>query len=201
MRQLVACTTLGEALREGLAHYHLLVDNFVPRLAVQGDIARLQFRLRRATELHDPRLDYGVKAFMLITFNAASWLVARRIPLLGVEYTPGLGSADTSRVYRVPVRSGALHVGLSFEARWLDLPAVQSAQSLRRRLHDGGRGFPQIKDETRRDAAIELLLHTPLPLPEIAARLGFSEASTFHRAHKQWTGVAPGAYRHAHGPS
>jgi AraC-like DNA-binding protein len=255
MRLLVRCTTLGEALREGFAHYHLLLDDFAPRLAVSGGIAQLQFRLRRAPE---PRLDYGVKAFMLISFNAASWLVARRIPLLGVDYTAGHGgSADTSRVYQVPVRAGQPHVGLSFEARWLDLPVVQSPQSLReflasapanlivkyrdtsnltdrirrllrksvvvgsncdmpsldevshtlavtpqtlrRRLRDEGRGFQQIKDETRRDAAIDLLLHTPLALPEIAARLGFSEASTFHRAFKQWTGVAPGEYRQVHG--
>ncbi len=264
MQQLVRCATLGEALREGLAQYHLLLDDFVPRLAVQGGIARLQFRLKRTPEPAGPpdprdppdpdqaRLDYGVKAFMLMTFNAASWLVARRIPLLGVDYTAGHGSTDTSRVYQVPVRAGAAHVGLSFEARWLDLPVVQSRQSLheflaaapanlivkyrdtsslsdrirrllrkrvggempsldevgstlavtpqtlRRRLRDEGRGFQQIKDETRRDAAIELLLHTPLALPDIAARLGFSEASTFHRAFKQWTGVAPGEYRHAH---
>jgi AraC-like DNA-binding protein len=251
MRQLVRCATLGEALREGCAHYHLLQDDFVPRLAVHDGMAHVQFMLRRPAE---PRLDYGVKAFMLITFNAASWLVARRIPLLGVDYTAGHGSTDTSRVYQVPVRNGQPHVGLSFEARWLDLPVVQSPQSLReffatapanliikyrdtssltdrirrllrksvggempsldevsdtlavtpqtlrRRLRDEGRGFQQIKDETRRDAAIDLLLHTPLALPEVAARLGFSEASTFHRAFKQWTGVAPGAYRDAHSP-
>jgi AraC-like DNA-binding protein len=259
MRQLVRCATLGEALREGFGHYHLLLDDFVPRLAVHDGMAHVQFVLcRPAQSLVDAptraRLDYGVKAFMLITFNAASWLVARRIPLLGVDYTAGHGSADTSRVYQVPVCNGQPHVGLSFEARWLDLPVVQSPQSLReffatapanliikyrdsssvterirrllrksvggdmpsldevsdtlavtpqtlrRRLRDEGRGFQQIKDETRRDAAIDLLLHTPLALPEIAARLGFSEASTFHRAFKQWTDVAPGAYRDAHGP-
>ena len=48
-------------------------------------------------------------------------------------------------------------------------------QTLRRRLRDEGRGFQQIKDELRRDAAIEYLLHTPLPLLEIANRVGFSE--------------------------
>jgi AraC-like DNA-binding protein len=246
LRQLVRCATLGEALREGFAHYHLLLDDFVPRLAVHDGLAHVQFVLRRApAALPDASpdvppdappdtqsqalLDYGVKAFMLITFNAASWLVARRIPLLGVDYTEGHRSADTSRVYQVPVRNGQPHVGLSFEARWLDLPVVQSPQSLReffasapanliikyrdtssltdrirrllrksvggdmpsldevsnalavtpqtlrRRLRDEGRGFQQIKDETRRDAAIDLLLHTPLALPEIAARLGRGE--------------------------
>ena len=70
----------------------------------------------------------------------------------------------------------------------------------RRRLRDEGRGFQQIKDELRRDAAIEYLLLTQLPLLEIANRVGFSEASTFHRAFKQWTGVAPGEYRLSHGP-
>jgi AraC-like DNA-binding protein len=190
---------------------------------------------------------------MLLSFGAASWLVARRIPLLGVDYTEGHGLAETSRVYQVPIRYGQPHVGLSFEARWLDLPVVQTPQSLReflagapanlivkyrdtssltdrirrllrkslgaempsleavsdtlavapqtlrRRLRDEGRGFQQLKDETRRDAAIELLLQTSLALPEIAARVGFSEASTFHRAFKQWTGVAPGEYRHSRG--
>jgi len=74
-------------------------------------------------------------------------------------------------------------------------------QTLRRRLREEGRGFQQLKDETRRDAAIDCLLNTPWPLPEIAERVGFSEASTFHRAFKQWTGVAPGEYRLAHGPN
>ena len=32
-------------------------------------------------------------------------------------------------------------------------------------------------------------------LQEVALRLGFSEPSTFHRAFKKWTGVAPGEYR------
>ena len=251
MRQLVRCATLGEALRDGFAAYHLLLHDFVPRLTVQGGSAHVQFVLRRAS---DARLDYAVKAFMLFAFNASSWLVARRIPLLEVDYTAEQTNTETSRVYQVPIRYGQAHVGMSFEARWLDLPVVQSPQSLReflagspanlivkyrdtsslterirrllrkgrgselpsleevgdalavtpqtlrRRLRDEGRGFQQIKDELRRDAAIEYLLHTPLPLLDIANRVGFSEASTFHRAFKQWTGVAPGEYRATHGP-
>jgi AraC-like DNA-binding protein len=251
MRQLVRCATLGEALRDGFAFYHLLLADFVPRLTVNAGTAHVQFVQRRAL---DARLDYGLKAFMLFSFNAASWLVARRIPLLGVDYTAEQPGSDTSRVYQVPIRHGQAHAGLWFDARWLELPIVQSPQSLReflagspanlivkyrdtssvtdrirrllrkrlggelpsleevgealaitpqtlrRRLRDEGRGFQQIKDELRRDAAIEYLLQTPLPLLEIANRVGFSEASTFHRAFKQWTGVAPGEYRLVHAP-
>lgn len=68
-------------------------------------------------------------------------------------------------------------------------------QTLRRRLRDEGRGYQSIKDSLRRDAAIGLLERSCLPLQEVALRLGFSEPSTFHRAFKKWTGVAPGEYR------
>jgi AraC-like DNA-binding protein len=34
-----------------------------------------------------------------------------------------------------------------------------------------------------------------LTVDEIAARLGFEDASTFYRAFRKWTGVAPGAWR------
>ncbi|MGO4581062.1 AraC family transcriptional regulator [Cupriavidus sp. 2TAF22] len=68
-------------------------------------------------------------------------------------------------------------------------------QTLRRRLRDEGRGYQSIKDSLRRDAAIGFLEHTDLPLQQVALRVGFSEPSTFHRAFKKWTGVAPGEYR------
>lgn len=72
---------------------------------------------------------------------------------------------------------------------------AMTPQTLRRRLRDEGQGFRGIKDDLRRDVAIEYLARADLTLPEIAAQLGFSEASTFHRAFKHWTGIAPGEYR------
>jgi AraC-like DNA-binding protein len=79
-------------------------------------------------------------------------------------------------------------------ARQLDL----TPQTLRRRLREEGQpGFRAIKDDLRRDVAVEYLARSEMALPEIAALLGFSEASTFHRAFKHWTGMAPGAYRQA----
>ena len=111
MRRLVRCATLGEALREGFASYHLLLHDFVPRLTVKGGGAHVQFVLRRAS---DARLDYAVKAFMLFAFNASSWLVARRIPLLEVGYTAEQTNTETSRVYQVPIRYGQAHVCLLY---------------------------------------------------------------------------------------
>ncbi|WP_326534084.1 AraC family transcriptional regulator [Pseudorhodoferax sp.] len=72
---------------------------------------------------------------------------------------------------------------------------AMTPQTLRRRLREEGAGFRAIRDDLLRDAAIDYLTQPGLTLPEIAGRLGFSEASTFHRAFKSWTGLAPGAYR------
>ncbi len=76
-------------------------------------------------------------------------------------------------------------------ARLLDM----AEPTLRRHLGQEGSSFQRIKDELRRDAAIALLSQPELSLLDIGLRLGFSEASTFHRAFKAWTGVAPGVYR------
>lgn len=247
-RLLVGTATLGDALRRGFAFWHLLVDDFVPRLERQGDVARVRL-VRCGADV--PRLDYAQKAFMLFALGLASWLVARRVPLIAVDYTDTTPASDSSRVYQAPIRWGRPHIGFSFESRWLALPVVQSPQSLgeflaaapanlivkyrdgastservrrllqrhlggelpslealalqlgstpqtlRRRLRAEGHGFQALKDELRRDAAIELLARPGLTLVEVGHRLGFSEASTFHRAFKHWTGVAPGTYRSA----
>jgi AraC-like DNA-binding protein len=68
-------------------------------------------------------------------------------------------------------------------------------QTLSRRLREEGHSFQALKDNVRRDAAIALLQRPDLTLVDVAAGVGFSEASTFHRAFKKWTGVAPGEYR------
>lgn len=67
--------------------------------------------------------------------------------------------------------------------------------TLRRRLDDEGQSFQSIKDELRRDLAIDYLGNTNKNIAEIASDLGFSEPSAFHRAFKKWTGANPGAYR------
>ena len=72
-----------------------------------------------------------------------------------------------------------------------------SASTLRRRLEGEGLSYQSIKDNLRRDRAIDLLSGTNLSVMDIAAELGFAEASAFHRAFRKWMGVNPGEYRRA----
>lgn len=74
-----------------------------------------------------------------------------------------------------------------------------SPATLRRRLRQEGTSFQQLKDDVRRDAAIAGLAEGGEPIAELAARLGFSEDTAFHRAFRRWTGTTPGAYRIASG--
>lgn len=72
-----------------------------------------------------------------------------------------------------------------------------SPQTLRRRLRDEHTSYREIKDELRRDVALYYLARPNYTIDEIACLVGFTEASTFHRAFKKWTGSTPGAYREA----
>ncbi len=72
-----------------------------------------------------------------------------------------------------------------------------SAATLRRRLEDEGATWGHLKDEVRRDLALHHLAAGRLSVGDIAALLGFNDASTFYRAFRKWTGTAPGAWRTA----
>lgn len=70
-----------------------------------------------------------------------------------------------------------------------------SVRTLSRRLDAEGATFQAIKDELRRDVAIQRLTKTDIPIAFIGAEVGFDDPTTFHRAFKKWTGSTPGAYR------
>ena len=70
-----------------------------------------------------------------------------------------------------------------------------SASTLRRRLDEEGQSYQGIKDALRRDMAIELLGQGDASVLEVAQRIGFAEASAFHRAFRKWTGASPASYR------
>lgn len=70
-----------------------------------------------------------------------------------------------------------------------------SVRTLCRRLADEGTTFQAIKDDVRRDIAIQRLMRSPDAIAAIAYDVGFDNPSAFHRAFRHWTGSTPKAYR------
>ena len=70
-----------------------------------------------------------------------------------------------------------------------------SARTLHRQLKDEGTSLQAIKDEVRRDRALELLQRSRQPLKQVAAAVGFRSEKSFIRAFKGWTGQTPAAFR------
>ncbi|MDA0236324.1 MAG: helix-turn-helix domain-containing protein, partial [Proteobacteria bacterium] len=53
----------------------------------------------------------------------------------------------------------------------------------------------RLKNAARREHAVKLLLQSARPVKQIAAAVGFDSEKSFARAFREWTGVAPSAYR------
>lgn len=68
-------------------------------------------------------------------------------------------------------------------------------RTLRRKLNDEGITIRQIKEDLRRDFALNLLAGEHLSIQEIAEQSGFSEAASFCRSFKRWTGSSPAQWR------
>lgn len=69
-----------------------------------------------------------------------------------------------------------------------------SKQTMHRRLQEEASSYQKIKDDIRRDLALKKLIQEKRPVYEVAEIVGFSDARSFTRAFKQWTGVTPREY-------
>lgn len=69
-----------------------------------------------------------------------------------------------------------------------------SAATLNRKLKAEGISFQQVKDKVRFEQAKELL-NQDISLDAVAAQLGYSDASNFTKAFKNWAGQSPAQYR------
>lgn len=72
---------------------------------------------------------------------------------------------------------------------------LMSPRTLTRRLADRGESFKGMLAQIRRELAEKYILDQSLSLTEISFLLGFSEASSFSRAYRGWTGRSPSAHR------
>ena len=70
-----------------------------------------------------------------------------------------------------------------------------SSRTVYRKLKAENVSYKDLLIKTKMQLAREYLKNSSLTLNNIAARLAFSEASSFHRAFKNWFGISPGRYR------
>jgi AraC-like DNA-binding protein len=74
-----------------------------------------------------------------------------------------------------------------------------TARTLIRRLQREGTRYQALLDESRKQRAWWYLLHTPHPVEEIAARLGYQDTRNFSRSFRRWHGSTPSTVRRLHG--
>ena len=70
-----------------------------------------------------------------------------------------------------------------------------SAQTLYRKLKAEGTSYQKIKDDIRRERAIRHLVEDGMPVEKVSEIVGFSEARSFTRAFRYWTGMSPRRYK------
>lgn len=70
-------------------------------------------------------------------------------------------------------------------------------RTLLRRLKDEGTTFQEVLDRLREELAYEYLQRPDCTVLSVSTKLGFSDASTFSRAFKRWTGRRPSLAQHA----
>jgi AraC-like DNA-binding protein len=74
-----------------------------------------------------------------------------------------------------------------------------SSRTLHRQLKDEGTSLQALKDEVRREQALQQLQRTTKPIKQIALAVGFRNEKSFSRAFRTWTGESPGAFRQRSG--
>jgi AraC-like DNA-binding protein len=72
-----------------------------------------------------------------------------------------------------------------------------SVRSLHRHLAEEGISLQALKDDARRDHALDLLCRSQRPIKQVAQAVGFASEKSFARAFKLWTGSTPSEARHA----
>ncbi|MEY4749582.1 MAG: hypothetical protein RIQ60_1796 [Pseudomonadota bacterium] len=169
---------LGLALARWCRHHHLLVDDLVFELGVEGPTARLRFVEHR---------NFGAaREFCLLTYlrfihGYACWSIDSQLPLQRVSLPfarPSHGDLY-ERLFPGPVEFDAAQAGFDFDASYLALPQRRDEAALKRLL---ARLLPLIVKPYRRDRLLvqrvrQLLSDGEVGRDEAAAGLGAAAAS------------------------
>ena len=104
---------------------------------------------------------------------------------------PGSDSTLEAQVERLLQSSGRLHF---YTIQKVAAELGISVQTLHRHLKQSGTSYQKIKDNLRREVAIQKLVNEKMTVEQVSELVGFTEARSFTRAFKQWTGLTPREY-------
>jgi AraC-like DNA-binding protein len=132
----------------------------------------------------------------------ATWL-ERRIsgadPVLFAELTRRVAALELQASEDLPTRlRRMLRVMLLTEKGSVEEVASRLGmhrRTLNRRLAAYGTSLHRLVEEVRSAIARQLVRNTRMPLTDIAATLGYADASAFTRAFRRWTGALPSVWR------
>src|SRR5215212_628482 len=208
--------TLGDALRALVSNLSIQNRGAVPSLSISDDTALFTFSVYQTDVESADQISDGAIAVTVNTlrslcgsdWNPAEVLLPRAVPADPEPYR---------RHFRAPVRFDQEIAAIAFSARDLDLRIAGADPLLRvmleeritklkggpgsefsddsRRLKGDGMGYRAIANEIRFEIARQLLEDTEVPLGQVAAALGYAEASAFTRAFRRWSGGTPTAWR------
>ncbi|SPA39643.1 Transcriptional regulator, AraC family [Cupriavidus taiwanensis] len=132
----IHCSNLREALSVGLACYRRLVPELRARLSSTGTLASVT--LEPVDEAAGPLPRIAQSVFLFHVIQQAWWLTGRRFPLreLACSHAAVIGSDETPRLLNTCCRYAQPRASLSFDARWLELPVMQTRDTLRQLLRD-----------------------------------------------------------------
>lgn len=68
-------------------------------------------------------------------------------------------------------------------------------RTLNRRLREEDTSFAMLREEIRYEVACQLLKETRMPANQVALALGYTDASSFTRAFRRWSGKGPARWR------
>jgi AraC-like DNA-binding protein len=120
---------------------------------------------------------------------ALQHMLQRALPLTVLQYR-----RDRLLVQRVRLALSA-HPAQTHNAEALSALLNVSPRTLHRQLKDEGASLQALKDEVRKNRALELLLRTARPIKQVAEAAGFSNEKSFMRAFRIWTGTSPAEFR------
>jgi AraC-like DNA-binding protein len=187
-----------------LAAIHTVVDELLP-----GGVPLAAVRLRRPEPADPSRYEtaFGVLPEFGAPVNVAAFDAAhldRPLPLANPHTVALCELQCRELVARRRTRTGIAHEVreqlTGFGALDSPMPQVaralgMSTRTLRRRLTEAGTSFRTLLDEVRHALAEELLGRGALSVEDVAARLGYAEASSFIHAFRRWTGMTPLAFQ------